>query len=47
MLRALTLYVAALDYREKGYKVGFTKLDQDIDVEVTGFGDVAAPLQAA
>ena len=47
MLRALTLYFAALDYRKKGYKVGFAKPDHDIDVEVTGFGDEAATLQAA
>ena len=39
MLRALTLYFAALDHRKRGFKVGFAKLDQDIDVEVVGFGD--------
>ena len=26
-------------FPKRGFKVGFAKLDQDIDVEVVGFGD--------
>jgi predicted transcriptional regulator len=50
MLRALTLYFAALDHRKNGLKVGFAGFagpGHDIDVEMTGFGDDAVLSQAA